>query len=52
MNPMRNYLTKQEEALLLEDATVEATRLWTEREAGSPSLDLDVFVVLAIKPGL
>ncbi|CAN7996967.1 unnamed protein product [Ixodes pacificus] len=52
MNPMRNYLTKQEEALLFEDVTMEATRLWTEREAGSPSLDLDVFVVLAIKPGL
>ncbi|CAN7996776.1 unnamed protein product [Ixodes hexagonus] len=51
INPIRALLTEEEEQLLLEDATTEATQLWADKEAGGSFLAFDVFVVRASKPG-
>lgn len=51
LNPLRAYLAREELPLLLEDATKEGIRLWADREAGGSSLDFQVFVFRAFKPG-
>ncbi|KAM7281598.1 uncharacterized protein ISCGN_006274 [Ixodes scapularis] len=50
-NSIRALLTEEEKQLLLEDATVEAKRLWADKEAGGSLLAVDVFVVRASKQG-
>ncbi|CAN7945523.1 unnamed protein product [Ixodes pacificus] len=50
-NSIRALLTEEEKQLLLEDATVEAKRLWVDKEAGGSLLAVDVFVVRASKQG-
>ncbi|XP_040075584.1 juvenile hormone acid O-methyltransferase-like [Ixodes scapularis] len=49
-NPIRAFLTKEEELLLLQDATEEAKRLWAGKEADASLMAITTFVVRASKP--
>ncbi|KAM7289949.1 juvenile hormone acid O-methyltransferase-like [Ixodes scapularis] len=51
-NPIRAFLAKEEEQLLLQDATEEATRLWAGKEADASLMEITTFVVRASKPEL
>lgn len=51
-NPIRAFVTKEEELLLLQDATEEAKRLWAGKEADASLLSFSIFVVRASKPKL
>ncbi|XP_042145684.1 juvenile hormone acid O-methyltransferase [Ixodes scapularis] len=44
-NPIRALVTKEEELLLLQDATEEAKRLWAGKEADASLLSFSLFVV-------
>ncbi|CAN8031041.1 unnamed protein product [Ixodes persulcatus] len=52
MNPIRAFVTKEEELLLLQDATEEAKRLWAGKEADASLLAFNIFVVRASIPEL
>ncbi|CAN7946105.1 unnamed protein product [Ixodes pacificus] len=51
-NPIRALLTKEEELLLLQDATEEAKRLWAGKQADASLMAITAFVVRASKPEL
>ncbi|CAN7941141.1 unnamed protein product [Ixodes pacificus] len=51
-NPIRAFLTKEEELLLLQDATEEAKRLWAGKEGDGSLLAITALVVRASKPEL
>ncbi|CAN8031043.1 unnamed protein product [Ixodes persulcatus] len=51
-NPIRAFLTKEEELLLFQDATEEAKRLWVGKDTDASLLAVSTFVVRASKPKL
>ncbi|EEC03163.1 acid methyltransferase, putative [Ixodes scapularis] len=51
-NPIRAFLTKEEELLLLQDATEEAKRLWAGKDTDASLLAVSAYVVRASKPKL
>ncbi|CAN8023196.1 unnamed protein product [Ixodes persulcatus] len=51
-NPIRAFLTKEEEWLLLQDATEEAKRLWAGKDTDASLLAVSAYVVRASKPKL
>uniref|UniRef100_A0A6B0V6G5 Putative hormone acid o-methyltransferase n=1 Tax=Ixodes ricinus TaxID=34613 RepID=A0A6B0V6G5_IXORI len=51
-NPLRAFLTREEELLLLQDATEEAERLWAGKDADASLMTMSTCVVRASKPAL
>ncbi|KAM7281913.1 juvenile hormone acid O-methyltransferase-like [Ixodes scapularis] len=51
-NPIRAFLTKEEELLLLQDATEEAKRLWAGKDTDASLLVVSTYVVRVSKPKL